>query len=261
MPDYVRQMLGWLKRNEPKFSVRKEAAKLRRCSPALVTHVAAGKRKLTRDRVEPFSKLMRLSAEERAFLEQWVKSLEASGGDLQATNSASAARRNRARRKTGQNHLLCDWLNVYVKDACRIRGFKPDADVVHRLLGGVAPVKRIQRSLAFLFREGFLRLTTDGRVVENDTLVTSTDDLPSQKIRDFHRYALDIAKRGLSTHPMEKRRESALVLPLNEGSFKELREILKDFYERLLVFAEEHPDDDEKLYQVIINLTPVGGQL
>ena len=250
---YLQAMIQWRKGSDSSFSIRRETAKLRRCSPALVTQVLKGKRKLTPERVEDFAQLFKLTPEEKNYLEQWVSLSEVS--DLMK----SIARPER-KRKEGQNHLLSNWLNVYIKDACRLKGFREDPMTIYRLLGGIASPNQIERSLRFLLHEGFLRRTLDGRIVENDLLVTTTDEIPDKKIKEFHRKALEIAKRGMNLYPVSKRRQSALVLALNESSLEELKQVLKEFYEKLLAFAEQHPKDDEQLYQVIINLCPIGGE-
>lgn len=254
---YLRAMYSWCKIEEPAFSVRKEAGYLQRCSPALVTRVLQGKRKLTIDRVGDFARLFRLNSDERAYLHQWVGSSRAKRRSYEKSLSPMAPAKQS--RRTGQNHLLSDWLNVYVKDSCRLKGFEPDALVVHRLLGGIATPSHIGRALRFLFREGYLRRTLDGKIVENESLITTTDGIPNRKIRSFHKKALEIAKRGLDLYPVERRRECALILRLDGESLSELRELLKDFYSRLLAFAGEHASESESLYQVTIHLTPMGG--
>ena len=141
----------------------------------------------------------------------------------------------------------------------KLKGFDPHPERLARLLGGIALASRVKRSLDFLLREGFLRRTLDGKVVMNQDLEVTTDEIPNAKIRAFHKKSLDIARRNLDLYPITKRRESALIMHLNQASIEELKELLKDFYERLIAFAEAHPDDNEELYQVLINLTPIGG--
>ena len=265
IPTYLQAMLSWHKATDPCFSIRREATIEQRCSPALVTRVLGGSRKLTVERVPAFSRIFRLTSEERSYLERWVKLQHAPAAtdETQRKGAHAAGReldlRPAKRRKSGQNHLLSDWLNVYVKDACRLKGFRPDPLIIHRLLGGIASSVRIERALRFLLREGFLRRTLDGRIVEADTVVATTDEIPDTKIQAFHLQALDIAKRGIKAHSVAKRKAWAMVLPLNEANVKELKELLNEFNERLATFAEEHPNDNEQLYQIVVNMCPIGG--
>lgn len=254
IPEFITAMLDWRKSVEPGFSVRKAIASRSGCSPSLVTQVTRGNRRLTRDRVEMFAGLMKLNRQEALYLDQWVATERA------PTRLEPSQADSKRKRRTGpQNHLLSDWLNIYVKDACGLEGFEPDPAKVHRLLGGIAPLKRIEKSLGFLVREGFLRRTLSGKLVVNDALTTTSEDVPNAKIRQFHKKALEIAARSIDLHPVERRRANAVVLPLNDTSLPELNEILKDFYEQLMTFAERHAGESHRLYQVLINFAPVGG--
>jgi uncharacterized protein (TIGR02147 family) len=258
IPDYLNAMVKWNRQADPTFSVRRATKPLRRCSPALVTRVLQGQRRLTPDRVEAFARLLRLDAQEKCYLNHWITLQE---GPVTNTEIRTAEPRPLIKkRKEGQNDLLKDWLNVYVMESCRLKGFRPIPALVHQILHAMASPKRVEQSLKFLLREGFLRRTLEGRVVTNDEVVTTTDATPNEKIRNFHRRALDLARKALDLYPMSQRRQYALILPLNESSIPEVKELLKEFYEKLLLFSEQHLDDNETLYQVTINLCPVGGQ-
>jgi hypothetical protein len=110
-----------------------------------------------------------------------------------------------------------------------------------------------------LLREGFLRRTLDGKIVEDTPVMVTSDDLPNSHIKRFHSKALELARRGIHIYPIEKRRELALVLCLDQKNVPALRELLGEFYERLLVFAESHAGNEEELIQVTINMVPIGG--
>ena len=64
IPAYLQAMLSWHKAVDPHFSIRREAHLEHRCSPALVTRVLQGQRKLTLERIGSFSRIFRLSSEE-----------------------------------------------------------------------------------------------------------------------------------------------------------------------------------------------------
>jgi uncharacterized protein (TIGR02147 family) len=254
VPPYLRSMYQWHKKNVPGFSLRLKTSHLRKCSPSLVSQVMHGKRKLTLDRVEAFGDLFELSAEERVYLTRWV------GAERKPVLPPAESKPKR-RRLTGQNHLLSHWTHLYVKDSSRLRGFQPSPATIHRLLGGLVSPRQIERSLKFLFREGFLRRTMEGRIVENEVLMTSTDEKADTRIQNFHRKALDVAQRGLRRIPVNRRQASTILLPLNESSYLEVKAKLKRYYEELLEFAEQHQGDEERLYQITIHLTPIGGDL
>ena len=251
-------MVTWLRAHRPGFSLRAATAKLPDLSPSLVCKLANGKRALTRDRVESVSLLLALNDREKSYLDSWVATSRRGQENVASTPEVKGATGSR---RDGQNHLLADWLHVYVKDAVRLKGFKPEPRTICRLLGGMASEQKVAKSLKFLLHHGFLRINDQGETIEDHHLTTTTDSIPSKKIRAFHKKALEIGKQGIDLFPMEERYSSTIVLPLNESSVSELQEILKGFYDKLLAFAESHSDDQEQLFQVILNMTPVGGKI
>ncbi len=257
--EYLSVMLVWHREATPEFSIRSEVARCGGISHTQVSRLASGKRRLTRDLVEPLARLLRLKGDERVYFDRWVKSDRTKIQGVGATVKDQSIEVRPGRKRNAQNHLLQDWLNVYVRDAVKLKGFSPDATQLFHALGGIASPQRIQRSLNFLLREGFLRRTLDGKIVQNEVLVTSSDGVPNHKVRAFHRQALKIAHRNLDLLPVSSRQEAALIMHLNPDSVAELRQLLKEFYERLLQFAEDRPDDNEGLYQVLINFTPISG--
>lgn len=255
IPPFAGAMLEWRRSEEPHFSLRNACEGTRRCSPALVSSIVKGRRRLTLDRVDDFARILDLTADEKSYLRRWIESDREAGPP---DDSDVQPRKKRAPSRPVSNHLLSDWLNVYVKDASRLVGFKPNSATVYRLLGALATPKRIERSLQFLMREGFLRRTLDGQIVEDHPLVTTTDEIPNDKIRAFHKQALAIAQRGIDIFPLSMRRESAVVMPINDEHLEEIKDILKDAYQRILQFAEDHASDNQRLYQVVLNLSPIG---
>lgn len=254
---FISAMLEWRKCGSKRFSVRGEVRRIPGLSPSLVSRVAKGERSVTPDQVEGFAKLLKLTAEEKLYLDRWVRQLRRPPVPGHSRDTDPETRKG-ASRRTPQNHLLDDWLNVYVRDAARLRSFRPEPEALFRLLGGIASLSHIRRSLTSLFRQGFLRKSPDGRVVKNEFLATTTDEIPNAKIRRFHKKALEIARRNLDLFPLSRRRESAMILPVDQKNLPELKALLKDFQQQLIAFAEDHPNDDEQLYQVVINLTPIG---
>src|SRR5690606_12701823 len=100
------------KETEAGFSVYQSVKKLRKISPALVSLVIQGKRNLTLDRVEEFSRLLNLNVSERIYFRKWIGQLEdkdfIEGGEVRASAHGT-------RKEVGLG-LLSDWINVYVKD-------------------------------------------------------------------------------------------------------------------------------------------------
>lgn len=246
-----------------RFSLRSATADLDRCSPALVSLVLSRKRNLSPERARDFAKILALSARERHYFIQQIESKgtgESQGNERKRHSQRKPSFQRAAARPAASNHILTHWLHPYVKDASRIKGFTSDPEKLTKLLRGLASSRLIARSFSFLLREGYLRRDLEGEIVENEVILESTDEIPSSQVRMFHRQALRIAADALETVPLEKREANTLLLPLNHSNFIKLKQLVKDWAEEIGAMAESCPDDDETLYQLIINLSPVAGE-
>ena len=180
--NYISDMLTWHKSCDKRFSIRKETEKISNCSPSLVSLVIKKNRKMTRDRVPAFASLLKLNSTEREYLDSWVARERGPSTTKIASNLITVSKLGR---RKPSNHLLNDWLNVYVKDASRIKGFAADPHVIQRIIGNMGPIKRITKSLEFLVKEGFIRLNLDGNLISEGVVSSTTDNIPNQKIKLF----------------------------------------------------------------------------
>lgn len=258
--DYVRDMVAYRKRTEPHFSVLRETKNLRKVSPTLVSLIVRKKRKVTLDRTEELARLLSLSVSERVFFHDWIRRLEG-GAEGAVTESLVRQEPQRSRREVS-THILSDWLNLYVKDCFQLSSVQTDHKRIYGLLAHIASQKRVDRCIQFLLKEGYLRRELDGRIVVETELTVTDPKVPSQKIRQFHRAALNIAREALETVPVQERLANTLVIPLDSQSYTELMGLISEFAGKLQDFAAKARDNEDgrRLYQLILNLSPTGGK-
>lgn len=255
--DFIRDTINFRKKTEASFSVLNITKKLRRLSPALVSLILKGKRRLTLDRAEEMAILCGLKRRERQYFIQWIDQLDPQKNPLP---NPETVKPSIFKRKHASPNLLKNWLNVYVKDSVRMAQGTDQKREILRILGGIANSKKIEKSLDFLLREGYLRIDQDGRYVEDSPLVTTGDGQTHAYIRKFHKKALQIAEEAIESYDTSERYANSIVLPLNKKSYQELLELFKEFAEKLKIFCESHEHDDERLYQIILNISPTGGK-
>ncbi len=255
MSFFIKDQIEYLKKSDRSYSVLTMSKKLRRISPALISLIIKGKRKITLDRIDELAKLLQLSLIEKNYLKDCITPTPPHDSDSSPLSLVD--KRKISRVQSVSLHLLNDWLNVYVKDSFQIPAIQKNPELIYSQLAHIATRKRIQRSFAFLIREGYLRRTLDNQVVVETDLALTESPIPNIKIRQFHKAALEIAKQSLETVEMDKRLINSLVLPLNEEKFEELKELIHHFAHQLKEFASNlQPDDNYHLHQININLTP-----
>ena len=252
--EYIRDMIRFRKDSDTAFSVLRATRSLRRVSPALVSLVMQGRRNLTLDRVDEFARLLDLNATEKFFFRHWVGGME--GKDF----IESHARAPRSR-KEASTSILNDWINLYVKDLFLIPAVQNDPGLVDKLLLPVATPVRIKKAMDFLLREGHLRRTLNGGVVIDTTLSVTDPGVPSRKIRQFHKGALNLARQAIDLYSTDERFANTFLIALDEKRHAQLRQLLKDFAAQLQDFAAQDTPAATRLYQVLVNLSPVGGKL
>jgi len=251
--EFLQAMSEYLKATSH-FSIRQRTQQLQNCSPALVTQVLKGHRRLTRDQLPTFAKLFKLTQLEFDYLDKNLRT------DLWATKDTATENATPKANREPQNHLLSSWLHSYVKDLVNLKGFSLEPQTLHNMLFGLAKPQQIQKSIDFLTKEGFWRMTADKKMIPENAAVMSTTGIANTKIREFHKQALKIAQRGIEAFPVDRRKASTILVSVDKDKVSELRSLLNSFENQLLEFIEKNPAGKDELLQIAIHMTPVGGK-
>lgn len=249
---FLRDMIHFRKQAEQDFSVLGATRSLRRVSPALVSLILKKKRKITPDRIDELSYLMNLNSVEKTCFRNWINGIP-NGVPSEKIKPFSISHR-----KEASLSILNDWLHVYVKDFFQIPSVQKNPERLFEQLQQIASQKRIQKSIRFLLHEGYLRRTLEGPVILDTRLSVADPHVPSRKIRQFHKAALSIAKQAIDLFPAQERMANTLTLSLNEKSHAELLLLIREFTDKLQDFAAAQDEPGNRLYQLIVNLSPIG---
>lgn len=291
--EYLRVMLDYRRSIEPDFSIKSAVKTLRRVSPALVTLIIKGQRRITLDRVEELAKLMKLTANEKFTFRNWiatdlnivdeqepVEEPAPANGEMALpisttvscvapvvpTHEKTSPKSQSKKPKTNEHareaslSLLNDWLNVYVKDLLSIPKYQKAPHLIQGNLKGLATPVRIEKAIQFLHREGYIRRRADGSWVLDTPLVVTEPKDAQAKVRRFHKAGLAIASRNLEIFGPKERLANTMTVPLNDETYEELRNLISDFAEELKDFATRNRDRGNRLYQVVLNLSPIGAK-
>ncbi len=252
--DFFRDIGEYNRKTRRGFSIRSKSKNISGCSPALISQVIKGQRKLKRDQLLNFAKIFGLNATEVNHIDELLKA-----GQVNLFPQSQIDEKT-LKVRVPKNHLLAHWLNPYVKDLVELKDFKLNAKWILQHLGPIAPLEKIEKSIQFLLQEGFWRQTPDGKIVPEEAAVTTTNEIPSDKIRSFHKQALKIAAKGIEEFPVQRRKASTVLVAVNSDTKDELKALINKFQNDLTTFIEKHPPNKDELVQVTIHMTPIGGQ-
>lgn len=256
---FIQDQIQFLKQTESGFSVMTACKKFRRISPALISLIIKEKRKVTLDRIDELAKLLQLTVSEKIFLRDWIERTDPKYVENLNSRPDADLSAHKNRRKDVSLNILNDWLNVYVKDCFQLKTIQENPKLIYSQLAHIAEPKRIDKSIQFLLREGYLRRTLNNTIVVETALAVAQTSIPSQKIRQFHKAALNIARHGIDTVSMDKRYVNTLVMPLTKEKYVEFVDMIQEFSEKIMKFSTHlKTDEAEDLYQFNLNLIPTG---
>lgn len=253
---FFKDRLCQIKKDRPRFSITKECSYLRKVSPTLITLILQGKRKITLDRVDELSQLLKLSTAEKQYFKHLIQQ------DLPENKKSnkitiSDTPRIRARNEVSDS-MLKNFINFYVKDAFQIKEIQKNPKLIYKVLAFLANEKKINQSIHFLLKEGYLRKALDGSIVLDQPLSVKEPVDSHLLVRKFHKKALNLALNGLDLVPPNKRLANTFILPVDDTTYDELTLLVKNFTDQLKQFCENRALQGDRLYQITINLTPTG---
>lgn len=257
--EFIKTRLQNLKTERPHFSIRNECLKLRKVSPTLVSLMLQGKRKVSLDRVDELSLLLKLSPSEKQAFKNLVESeMPISRNPQKKSTVEKTLLKEIKKRNEVSDSILTNFLNIYVKDAFQIKELQEHPELIYKKLAFLADEKSIRKSIHFLLREGYLRKTLDNKIVLDHPLSVKEPHEAHLLVRRFHKKALKLAAVGLDLVPTDKRIANTFIVPLDQTTYFELQDMIRNFADQLKEFCENRALQGENLYQLTLNLTPTG---
>lgn len=90
--------------------------------------------------------------------------------------------------------------------------------------------------------------------------VTTTNDIPSQSIRQFHKQFIKLAENSLDQIPVEQRDISSITMCVNPEKVAQVKELIWEFRSRVNSLMEDSTNNNQ-IYQLNIQLFPISQNL
>lgn len=247
------------KAESPIFSHRYFAQKAGIPSPNYLKLVMDGKRNLTKKSLVKFSVALGLKGLRAEFFENLVFFNQAAS--LEERN-AYYGRILKVRAKAGlkkldeaQFQLFSDWRHIAVRELAAAKGFRPDARWVAKKLGKSITEREAEESLKLLSMLGLLKKTANG-FAQSDANITTSDEVRSLLVKNYHHQMIRMAASALDTLPAAKRDISSITIPIHAKDFAKVKEQIQLMRKELLNLGAE-PGSGEDVVQVNIQLFPL----
>jgi uncharacterized protein (TIGR02147 family) len=234
------------KNKNSQYSLRSFAQQLN-LSPATLSMVLSGKRKLSRDKIIDISKQIGLSpASVHNLLEKEILNIE-----TDPKNQTSSAQNIQL--KEEQFQLISNWHHYAIISLSKLKKHKADTRWISKHLG-ISEIDA-REALNRLLDLKLIEIQHD-KIVELNQSTTTTEDIPSEAIRHFHKGVIHKALESIDQVSPEQRELSTIVLSFNKKDIKSAKKFLRDYQEKFANQFESEKSSDE-VYAISLQFFPL----
>jgi uncharacterized protein (TIGR02147 family) len=257
--DVLKAWLNARKANKKPSSMRWLAQRIDLKSHAYLSRIASGLKPPTEAlllfmgrsmelSIDEFAYLKALAArdfaktkEERTFLSEKIASFRKHEGEVLLA--------------LDQFELISRWYHIAIFEMMNIKGFKSDPSWIAAKLQGEVSVSAVEESLARLERLGFIEKRRNGDYVKKTNDITTTSNIPSEVIRNFHRELLHTSIDALDKVPVAERLFYSRTMAINMNDLQEAEEFLLECRSK---FAQRFETRDANaVYHLAFQLVPL----
>jgi uncharacterized protein (TIGR02147 family) len=150
--------------------------------------------------------------------------------------------------------LLLDWKVMAILHCFELDPPETDAKKVSNRLG--FPEEYVEKVIHRLVETAVLEVSVTGDTVKTGRKWRTTDNIPSDAIRNYHQDNLDLAKQALKEIPVGERDFTSTTFVMNESKMNEVREEIRQFHKRISALAQGSPPKT-KVCRLTVALHPL----
>lgn len=257
---FLRDYYTEKKNKDRGYSYRVFANKAKLASPNYLKLVIDGSRRITTNNLPQFLRGLGLKGSEELYFKNLVLFQEAKDQESKIHHERELGRlRDRRVRVTQQitedrNEFLSSWHHMAIREMVELKDFRADPDWIARRLGNKTTAAQVKDSLELQKRLGFI-VEKEGRLVMDEPLITTVDEVHDDVIRGLHRQFIQRGVEALDEISLLEREVRALTIALPKERVVEFKTAIKRFIEEMnRRFTRDEAKDE--VYQLNVNFFP-----
>lgn len=232
------------KNKNSRYSLRSYANNLN-ISPATLSMVLSGKRKLSKEKVLEISKKLGLSpAAALRIIESEILNFE---------KNLSEQEKHKKNLTEANFQLIANWHHYAIISLSKIKKHKADTRWISRQLG--ISEMDARDALNRLIELELIEIHND-KIIELNHSSSTTEDVPSEAIRNFHKGILTKAVISIDEVDPLSREISSTILSFNKKDILSAKQSLRDFQEHFANKFESTKNADE-VYALTLQFFPL----
>lgn len=257
---YLKAYYDAAKAHKSHFSYRYFARRAGYASPNFLQLVISGKRGLSTDSIERFSKALDLNPDEQEFFSALVAFNQAQSAEEQnrAFMKVAASRRFRQARRIdhAMYRYLSHWYYPAIREMTARDDFREDPTwIAAQLLPSITAAEAAS-ALQLLLELGLVVRDATGRVRRGEPTLTTGHEVRNLAAGNYHRQMLERASESIERIPRERRELGATTICVNPDTVAEIKQLIQEFREQILERCDRD-DDPGVVYQFNVQLFPL----
>jgi uncharacterized protein (TIGR02147 family) len=155
-----------------------------------------------------------------------------------------------------QYEFYSKWYYSAILNLLEFYPFTNDYKALSQKLSPSITETQARRSIVLLENLGLIKRDKDGPFYLTNKLITTGEHCRSVLVRAYQEETIKLASEALQNHPREKRNISTVTITISEKNLDIINDIIKEFREELLRYAEAEKNPDQ-VYQLNIQLFPL----
>jgi uncharacterized protein (TIGR02147 family) len=263
---YLRDYFAEKKRLNPRYSYRVLAEKSGFKARDYLMRVMNGQRNLSSAGAAQLSEYFQFSEKQADYFETLVRFNQAETTllkePLYAKLSEIRKYGKQQRLRQDQFAYLSSWHHIALRSLLPILDKRTavDPEKVGRLMDPVLSAKQVRDSIELLMRLGLLNKTAGSAAKTAYTVgemaLSTGDEVASLSVAEFHKTAMDLAKRSIDRHPSASRDISGLTMGVSLDGFRRIKNEIQAFRKKIMAIAVNDSGED-MLYQLNLHLFPL----
>ncbi len=237
---FLNDWLGYLKANK-KMSLR-QITRESEISAGYLSMVLSGKRRLTKKALEKILIHLRLSQQERRFLELLHTVGESESAPTRVEALSEMARLSAFRRVNQKEHdtyrYLTKWYYVAIREMVLLPDFQDSPQWIQERLRGKIGLREVTEALEFLEERGLIARDANGKRTLNALDLQCKEGVYKISLGEFHRQALEMAHKSIHEVARDRRYILGRTVAISKAEFLRAKEIFDEALKKIEVLGQ-----------------------
>lgn len=227
----------------PAFSLRSFAKKLE-ISPAALSEILNGKRKISFKLAHKLSKKLMLSPQESQML---IQSFQ-----IRNTPSEMKSQKKEVRLSQDQFQLIGEWQHFAILSLAETKDFKSSDQWIADRLG--LSLQKTKLALSRLIKLGLLKKVNEQYIVTGESY-SSPDEVVDLALRRMYSEVLDLSKDSLLDHELQQRDFSGVTMAIDPSRLPLAKKLIRKMLAQVCEILEV--ENKSEVYRLNVQLIPL----